>query len=305
MRSSVARVLGTAARVFAVFVALALLVVSTEAILPGAAGAREALSGEARRSIPSMALANAAMLSLLVLRSRWSGKRLIFTLGLAFGAVQTLQLLELAAEPEIAERLPVGLAGSLVVTGAVLAALLAPAAVALLGRLRPAATPAFEERAPLATTSLEWACKLAVGVLLHELIQRLFAHVVLGNAPSHSVLDPLQALRGLSWVLVAVPVLRMLRGRRWEASLALGSFFALGAGVPLFFVDPYLPAALQDAQPVGVSLANLVFGALLAPVLLWNVRRPTRALRIERGGRERDAASVLLCRVRPSKGGAR
>ena len=75
-----------------------------------------------------------------------------------------------------------------------------------------------------------------------------------------------QFLRGLLWVGLAVPVVRLMSGRRWEITLAVALVFALPA-LQLLFPNPFMPEAVRWIHLAETFPSNFLFGALTGWVL--------------------------------------
>ena len=69
-----------------------------------------------------------------------------------------------------------------------------------------------------------------------------FAHLgtVLGNT---FWLIPFQILRAMLWAVLAMPVIRMMRGRWPETALAIGLLFAVVMNAQLLLPNPYMPGS--------------------------------------------------------------
>ena len=71
---------------------------------------------------------------------------------------------------------------------------------------------------------------------------------------------PLQFVRGLLWVALAVLVIRMMGGRRWEPALALALLFSVPS-LYLLFPNPLMPDAVRLVHLVETLPYQLLFGA--------------------------------------------
>jgi hypothetical protein len=88
-------------------------------------------------------------------------------------------------------------------------------------------------------------------------------------------LIPFQGLRALLWVALALPVIRMLDGRRLETALAIGLLFSVVMNAQLLLPNPYMPEAVRMAHLVETASSNFIFGMLIGWLLTNDsVRRP-------------------------------
>lgn len=84
---------------------------------------------------------------------------------------------------------------------------------------------------------------------------------------------PFQALRGVLWAALALPVIRMMKGRRREIGLAVALLFSVLMGTNLLRPTE-LPAGLQVAHLVEVFGESFAFGWIVVALLS---RRGTRS----------------------------
>src|SRR5712691_2808884 len=56
---------------------------------------------------------------------------------------------------------------------------------------------------------------------------------------------PLQVVRAMLWTALAVPVIRMMKGRWWEAGLAVALLFAVLMNSQLLIPNPFMPQEVR------------------------------------------------------------
>jgi hypothetical protein len=281
-------VLMTAIRVFAVTIAYfvcfavvsgALLASASQQNVPAEAGAT--LGG-----LFLVSLINAAVWTYVILRSRWTGWKLILTVFLVFYGVSTLM-------PQIESayfitRLPPGMLPRLFLAGLIMAAVFAPLAVLILGKAR-ASTNKTPETSRLNMPVGAWIWKLALIVVAYVIIYFTFGYFVAwknaavrayyeGSDPagyiSHitsllrqePLLFLLQALRALLWTAIAVPVIKMTKGLWWEAGLAVAVLFAVMTS-QLLLPNPLMPPEVRMVHLVETATSNFLFGWLVVLIL--------------------------------------
>ena len=250
----------------------------------------------ARMALPIVAFLNTCLVAYLVRRSRWSGWQLMLTLFFVFYGVYTfLQQIETLAFPTVANRMPPGLLASLFVTGALFIAILSPLAVLILGKWKKG-SDSDQPNERLIMPARKWTWKLVAIVGLYEIVYFTFGYYVAWRTPGlpefYGGTDPgtffgqmanvmrdtpwlpvLQVVRALLWTLIALPVVRMLKGSAWETSLALGLLFSVMVAGQLLFPNPFMPEFVARAHQIELASSNFIFGILLTGVLLW---RPAR-----------------------------
>jgi len=309
------RILSTASRVLLVFITYALLLVATTALVATsglvAAPASPAAGPEPLRGLPVVALADAGLLSWLVLRSRWVGVRLATALALAFFGVHTiLPELEAAAVPGSFSRAGGGAAGAWF-GGAVFAATLAAAAVVILrrtGRTEPTAEVVRRDGTALLADTLKIAAAALVLLIVHAAFgcrwggypvppgfafrgpfELLCPSIAGGGATGiELVRASVGALTG--WVLV-----RSLRGGALETSLIVGSFSALAGPVHELLPLPLVAGDWASGQHWALAASRFVLGLALGFWFCWSgpafVARRGQAAPIQRGPRHSPTAS--------------
>jgi hypothetical protein len=261
------------------------------------AGATQAgQAGAALAALLTASILNAAVLTYVIIRSRWSGWKLILTIFFVFYGVTTvLPQIETAF---FLTRLPPGMLPRLFLAGAIIAALVSPLAVLILGRRKPgwAKDEAKDEsHLHLNMPLSEWVGKVCLIVVAYVLIYFTFGYFIAWKSPAvrayygggdpgtllaqmNSViretpwLIPLQAVRALLWAAIAVPVIRMMKGRWWEAGLAVALLFGVVATSLLLLPNPLMPPEVRMAHLVETSSSNFLFGWLIVLVLCWHRR---------------------------------
>ena len=264
-------------------------------LLPPAPGQPPADPGAALGALLAVCVLNTSVLAYVVRRSSWSGWKLAATLFVVLWGVTTVM-------PQIESvyfltRLPRGMVPRLFVMGALVAGIVAPAAVWLLGRWRPRirVDAADDSAHRLDMSPLQWAVRLAVVVVLYLVLYFTFGYYVAWRNPAVQayyggtdpgslvaqlrnvlratpMLVPLQVLRALMWVALAVPIIRMTRGAWWHAALAVALLFSVVMNSQLLLPNPYMPTPVRMAHLVETASSNFVFGWLLVLVLLWRAR---------------------------------
>jgi hypothetical protein len=223
-----------------VVVSGALLSTTTDQPTPSEAGA-------ALLAILVVSLIQAAVWTYAISRSRWTGWKLVLTVFfVTYGVATLMPQIETAY---FVTRLPPGLLPRLFIAGLIIAAVFAPLAVLILGKIRSKANgPSTESR--LTVPASAWLVRLSLIAIAYVVIYFTFGYFVAwkneavvayygGNDPgsfithmrntfrSEPLLFLLQIGRALLWTAIAIPVIRMMKGRWWEAGLAVALLFAM------------------------------------------------------------------------------
>ena len=251
--------------------------------------------GAALLALLVVSLVHAAVLTYVIRRSRWSGWKLIVSVFFVLYGVTTLM-------PQIetayfVTRLPPGMLPRLFLAGLIIAAVFSPLAVLILGRARSRPYDAFDD-ARLKMPASSWLVRLSIIAIAYVVIYFTFGYFIAwqseavrlyygGNDPGSFIaqignvlrtepqLFLLQIARGLLWTIIALPVIRMMKGKWWEAGLAVALLFAMGSS-QLLIPNPLMPAEVRMAHLVETLTSNFLFGWIVVSLLHLNGARTAR-----------------------------
>lgn len=261
---------------FVCFAVVSGALLSTAAGQPAPADANAALV-----ALLAGSLIQAAVWTYVILRSNWTGWKLILTVLLVFFGVNTVM-------PQIetayfVTRLPQGMLPRLFLAGIIVATVFAPFAVLILGKARSRANGESK------TLGAALPVKLILIIVAYVLIYFTFGYFIAwksaavrtyygGTDPgsfivhiSHllraePMLFVLQAVRALMWTAIAVPVIKMMKGEWWEAGLAVALLFAVMTS-QLLLPNPLMPDEVRMAHLLETSTSNFLFGWLVVLIL--------------------------------------
>jgi hypothetical protein len=226
-----------------------------------------------------VSLINAAVWSYLILRSRWTGWKLILTIFLLFYGVSTVQ-------PQIESayfisHLPPGMLPRLFLAGLIMAAVFAPLAVLILGKAKSSVN---------ITTPLKMTIgKAALIVVVYIILYFTFGYFIAWRNPAvrsyYGGSDPtsfiaqitslmrtepllflLQAARALLWAALALPVIKMMKGEWWERGLAVALLFTVMTA-QLLLPNPLMPTEVRMAHLLETASSNFLFGWIVVLIL--------------------------------------
>lgn len=234
-----------------------------------------------------VSLINTTVLAFIILRSRWAGWKLIATIFfLLFGVTTVMSQIETAF---FITRLPPGMLPRLFLSGAIIAALFAPLAVLVLGKGRSKVEQDIQ-RTRLHMPPGVWIAKLSVIVIAYLFIYFTFGYFIAwknvtvreyygGTDPGSFVaqmknvlydtpsLLVLQTVRALMWTALAVPVVKMMKGRWWEAGLVVALLFGVLMNTQLLLPNPLMPSEVRMVHLLETATSNFLFGWLVVVVL--------------------------------------
>jgi hypothetical protein len=246
-----------------------------------------AQAGATLAALLAVSFLNTVVLAYVIRRSRWAGWKLILVIFLVlYGVTTVMSQIETAF---FVTRLPPGMLPRLFLAGAIIAALISPLAVLVLGKRKPdRADDGSQSR--LEMPAGEWAGKLSLIAVAYVLIYFTFGYYVAwksaavrayygGSDPGSFIaqmgtvvrdtpwLLPLQVLRATMWAAMAVPVIRMTKGRWWEAGLAVALLFAVVMNSQLLLPNPLMPREVRMVHLLETASSNFLFGWLVVLIL--------------------------------------
>jgi hypothetical protein len=86
-------------------------------------------------------------------------------------------------------------------------------------------------------------------------------------------LIPFQAFRALLWVAFTLPVIQMLRHKRWWGALLTALLVSLPMNIPHIVPNLYMPGDVRLVHFIETASSNFIFGLLL----FWLLHRPHRS----------------------------
>jgi hypothetical protein len=291
MKTKTAGTLAIATRIAVLTVVLIIVQGIGSRFIPGSQEPGPQPSGGFLAVVIGVSLLQTIALAYPVIRSRWHGWLLVGTVFvLYFGTVTFLNQIESLVY--LGAHMPPGMLTGIFRMGLFNAVVFAPILVLVLGRWRGG--DADETNSRLRMPGTTWAWKLLAGASLFVSLYYLFGYYVAwknpvlrayygGTDPGTFLAQmsgivrgtpwmlPLQFVRGMLWVLLALPVIRMMKGRWWEAGLAVSLLFTVPAAY-LLFPNPVMPEGVRMTHLVETAPYLFMFGWCVA----WLFTRDSR-----------------------------
>jgi hypothetical protein len=238
----------------------------------------------------------AVVVTYLILRSRWSGWKVIGAVFLIFFNTHLQAAIETAVY--LSHRVPSGMIRQLPVSGAVLAGIFSPLAVLLLGKMRRQEAP--EDSAPRwEVTAGDWILKFAAIGAVYLMLYYSFGYLVAWQSPlvrqyyhgesqllsfpgqlswiwsTTPWMFPLQAFRAILWAALTIPLARMLKGGPRDVALGMALAYAvLGGSALLLLPNPLMPLAIARVHLVETASSNFLFGGFVGWLLTGGTFSP-------------------------------
>jgi len=237
-----------------------------------------------------------AVFTYIILRSRWSGWKLVGTIFIAFYGLMTV-VTQIESFVYLTHQLPPGMVQKFFLMGAIVALLYSPLAVLILGKMeRELTTQAHNPR--LVMPPVEWVWKMAAIAAAYVILYFTFGYFVAWKNPEVQAyyggtdpgsffaqmsgiwatmpwMFPFQVFRAMLWTAFVLPVIRMHRGRQWEVGMSVALLFAVWSSM-LLLPNPYMPEAVRMTHLVETVSSNFIFGWLVG----WLLNRHHSSLRV-------------------------
>ena len=240
-------------------------------------------AGAVIAAVAVLSMLNTIVLSYIILRSRYGGWRLVLAIAVVLYGVMTVMP---QIETAFFVKLPSGMLPRLFLFGAVFTAIFSTLAVLVLGKRKSVAV--VNDRR-LEIPPNQWLVKICIIVVIYLVIYFTFGYFIAwkseavrayygGNDPGSffaqirsvifdtPLLIPLQVLRGILWTAIAVVVVRLMKGRWWEAGLAVALLFSV-MSAQLLLPNPLMPAEVRMVHLIETATSNFIFGWLVVFVL--------------------------------------
>lgn len=232
---------------------------------------------------------NTAVVSYAILRAKWRGLMLAGVVALQIFGIQffisQIETLYFNFGVQMPERLIV----AIVIAGFFLAIVFSIVAVAVWGRMRRRVHSSDVDPVAGMTPGRFTMAFLLLSVLVYPAIYITAGHFIAWQfedvrmfytGSAHlagfgrqlwtfvsTSLYPYQILRGMLWILIALPLIRMLNGGLWEKSMVVAAMFSCLMSSQLILPNPYMPGEVAFAHLIETSISNAAWGMIVGFVM--------------------------------------
>ncbi len=239
-----------------------------------------------------VSLINSLVLAYLILRSRWTGWKLIAVIFVVYFGIESVmtQIETLYFNNSI--NMPLDIVIRVIATGLARALVFAPLAVFILGKLKGTATAEAFPPMPMP----EWVKRIALLAVVYTIVYFMFGYFVawqwaevrqfytgstamqpflthMANTLSGDPILPLfQILRGALWAGLALLMVKMTKGKTLETCLALAMTLAVILASGVIFPNPFMPPLVRQGHFFELSSSMFTFGLIAG----WVWTRPTQ-----------------------------
>jgi hypothetical protein len=181
---------------------------------------------------------------------------------------------------------PTEIIPKLFMMGAITAAMFSPLAVLIHGRMK-GAEKSQEPNQRLVFLRKEWGWKLILIAVIYVAIYFLFGLFVFmplageafqeyyGDLQLPAWIFPFQLVRAMIWTALALPVIRMMKGKWWETGLAVALLFSVLMSAQLLLPNEFMPDKIRMSHFVELLSSGFLFGW----IVVWLLNRHHGSLR--------------------------
>lgn len=213
-----------------------------------------------------------------VMKSRWAGWKLVSIVFMMIFGIQTFltQIETIVFLKYLANIVPTEMIPLLIVQGTLMALLFSPLLVLILGKHKNET----ESHEPVISIRLKQLIPTLILIgIIYLTIYILFGMVVFkplagqafdayyGNIKLPQWIIPFQILRGIIWAIIALPVIQMMKGEKWEKGLAVALLFSILMGALLLIPIGIMPDKIRISHFIEVTSSNFVFGWIVVWLL--------------------------------------
>lgn len=100
------------------------------------------------------------------------------------------------------------------------------------------------------------------GAIIYPYVKEFYTETA--QMPAADKILLMQLFRGVVYVIVTLPVIRMFKGKRLETALMIGLQLSILGGIaPLLLPNPYMPEPIRLVHGFEVGISNFIYGAII------------------------------------------
>ena len=220
-----------------------------------------------------MGFLQALVLGYPIMRTSWSGWRLIGTVFLIYFGITTFmtQIETVVFLQYLVDIVPTEDTFNLFFNGAVTAAILAPKAVVIHGKYFRT-EEGIEQTAKIVMNIRQWIVKLGLVALIYAIIYILFGALLFkplagaafdeyyAGLQMPAWIIPFQLIRGILFAFLAFPVIRMLKGSFWETGWAVSLLYSVLLASLVLPPNEFMPATIRFPHMIELFTSMFLFG---------------------------------------------
>jgi len=214
-----------------------------------------------------------------VMRTSWSGWKLIGTVFLIYFGITTFmtQIETVVFLQYLVDIVPTEDTFNLFFNGAVTAAILAPITVVIHGKYFYS-EEGIEQSAKIVMNTRKWIVKLALVALIYVIIYIFFGALVFkplagaafdeyyAGLQMPAWIFPFQLIRGILFAFLAFPVIRMIKGSFWETGWTVSLLYSVLLASLLLPHNEFMPATIRFPHMIELFTSMFLFGWIVTKI---------------------------------------
>lgn len=220
-----------------------------------------------------MGFLQAVVLGYPIVRTNWSGWRLISTVFLVYFGIATFmtQIETVVFLQYLVDIIPIENTFNLFFNGAVVAAVLAPLVVIIHGKYLKT-EEGTGDTAKIVMNTKQWIVKLGLAAIIYAFIYILFGALVFkplagaafgefyAGLQMPAWIIPFQLIRGIVFAFLAFPVIRMLKGSFGETGWTVSLLYSVLLASLVLPPNEFMPTTIRLAHMIELFTSMFLFG---------------------------------------------
>jgi hypothetical protein len=239
-----------------------------------------------------MILSYTIVLSYPIIRSKWTGLKLILAIAAAYyGLAVFLPQLDVVLFLDYFESLfDVTMVPKILIQGAIVTVLFVPLCVFVFRKMRSDTTNEPSNERPRIMSKKQWAIKLGVIACSYIVLYVAAGALIAWQNPELAVyygdlIDQMsavgiwmllfQGLRAIIFAAIAFPIIRLMKGKWWEKGFAVALLFSVLMSAAMLIPTSFMPDSVRMSHFLELFSENFILGWIVT----WLLHRPHSSIR--------------------------
>ena len=239
-----------------------------------------------------MILSYTIVLSYPIIRSKWTGLKLILAIAAAYyGLAVFLPQLDVILFLDYFESLvDITMVPKILIQGAIVTVLFVPLCVFVFRKIRNDTSNDPGNERIQTMSKKQWVTKLVVIACSYIILYVAAGALIAWQNPELAVyygdlIDQMsavgtwmllfQGVRAIIFVIIAIPIIRLMKGKWWERGLAVALLFSVLMSAAMLIPTSFMPDSVRMSHFLELFSENFIFGWIVT----WLLHRPHSSIR--------------------------
>jgi hypothetical protein len=239
-----------------------------------------------------MILSYTIVLSYPIIRSKWTGLKLILAIAAAYyGLAVFLPQLDVVLFLDYFESLfDVTMVPKILIQGAIVTMLFVPLCVFVFRKMRSDTTNEPSNEQPQIMSKKQWAIKLGVIACSYIILYVAAGALIAWQNPELAVyygdlikqmsavgiwMLLFQGVRAIIFAAIAFPIIRLMKGKWWEKGFAVALLFSVLMSAAMLIPTSFMPDSVRMSHFLELFSENFILGWIVT----WLLHRPHSSIR--------------------------